>query len=86
MTTESWMQLKSITLVEGPTGGQWPAVSVFVRDGEGVRHALTQSATYPDGSNRGIDLLSPVWNVLDLLPEGRGDWLPDNRYPGRARG
>lgn len=24
--------------------------------------------------NRGIDLLSPVWNILDLTPGGRGDW------------
>lgn len=23
--------------------------------------------------------------VFDLLPEGRGDWLPDNDYPGRQR-
>jgi predicted dithiol-disulfide oxidoreductase (DUF899 family) len=23
---------------------------------------------------RGIDLLSPVWHVLDLTPRGRGEW------------
>lgn len=70
--------------VESSRGGQWPAVSVLVRDGDRVRHVLTQSAEYPGsvgGGNGGIDLLSPVWNVLDLLPEGRGDWLPDNGYP-----
>jgi predicted dithiol-disulfide oxidoreductase (DUF899 family) len=72
--------------VEGPQGGQWPAVSVFARDGNHVRHVLTQCADYPDGSSRGIDLLSPVWNVFDLLPDGRDDWLPDNTYPGRTRG
>jgi predicted dithiol-disulfide oxidoreductase (DUF899 family) len=72
--------------VEGPHGGQWPAVSVFALDGNHVRHVLTQSAEYPDGTARGIDLLSPVWNVFDLLPEGRGEWLPDNTYPGRERG
>jgi hypothetical protein len=33
-----------------------------------------------------MDLISPVWNVFDLLPSGRGEWLPDNSYPGRARG
>lgn len=72
--------------VEGSRGGQFPAISVFTRAGGVVRHAYTQSADYPDGSGRGIDLLSPVWNVLDLLPSGRGDWLPDNRYPGPTRG
>jgi predicted dithiol-disulfide oxidoreductase (DUF899 family) len=72
--------------VEGSQGGQFPAVSVFRRDGDRVRHVLTQSADFPDGSGRGIDLLSPVWNVLDLVPSGRGDWLPDNDYPGATRG
>jgi predicted dithiol-disulfide oxidoreductase (DUF899 family) len=72
--------------VEGPKGGQWPAVSVFVRDGDGVRHVFTECARYPDGAEGGMDQLSPVWNAFDLLPEGRGDWLPDNAYPGRSRG
>lgn len=72
--------------VEEPGGGQWPAVSAFVREGGEARHFLTVAAPFPDGSNRGMDLLSPVWNVFDLLPQGRGEWLPDNRYPGRGRG
>lgn len=74
--------------VEGPKGGQWPAVSVFVREGDGVRHSFTQSAGLLDSDDRGrgMDLLSPVWNVFDLLPDGRGDWLPENDYPGRERG
>jgi hypothetical protein len=25
-------------------------------------------------------------NFFDLLPAGRGEWLPDNDYPGDARG
>jgi predicted dithiol-disulfide oxidoreductase (DUF899 family) len=33
-----------------------------------------------EGLNRGIDLLSPVWNVLDLTPEGRGDWNAKLEY------
>ena len=75
--------------IEGSRGGQFPAVSVFTRsavDGaEQVRHAYTQSADYPDGSGRGIDLINPVWQTLDLLPRGRGDWVPDNTYPGSGR-
>jgi predicted dithiol-disulfide oxidoreductase (DUF899 family) len=30
---------------------------------------------------RGIDALSPVWNLLDLTPAGRPDWWPGNDYP-----
>jgi predicted dithiol-disulfide oxidoreductase (DUF899 family) len=75
--------------IEGSRGGQFPAVSVFTRtvvDGaEQVRHTYTQSADYPDGTGRGIDLINPVWQTLDLLPSGRGDWLPDNTYPGSSR-
>ena len=26
--------------------------------------------------NRGIDLFTPVWNLFDLLPEGREMWMP----------
>jgi predicted dithiol-disulfide oxidoreductase (DUF899 family) len=72
--------------VEGPTGGQWPAVSVFVRHSDGIRHFVTERAGYPeDDIGRGMDLLSPVWNVFDLLPHGRGDWLAENTYTGRER-
>jgi predicted dithiol-disulfide oxidoreductase (DUF899 family) len=70
----------------GSRGGLFPAVSVFTRAGDEMRHAYTQSADFPDGRERGIDALSPVWNILDLLPSGRGEWLPDNTYPGAARG
>jgi predicted dithiol-disulfide oxidoreductase (DUF899 family) len=31
-------------------------------------------------SERGIDLLSPVWHVLDLTPQGRGDWYAELQY------
>jgi predicted dithiol-disulfide oxidoreductase (DUF899 family) len=72
--------------VETPSGGQWPAVSVFRREGDVVHHVVTQSAAFLDGSDNGIDLLSPVWHVEDLLPQGREEWLPDNDYPGAARG
>ncbi len=29
---------------------------------------------------RGIDLLSPVWNLLDLTPDGRGQWDTKLQY------
>lgn len=33
-----------------------------------------------DIDQRGIDLLSPVWNLLDLTPQGRDDWYPGLDY------
>ncbi len=61
---------------EDPEGNQWPFISVYRLDGGRVR--LTSSAgAHIDGDHwRGLDLLSPVWHLLDLAPEGRGDWMP----------
>ena len=56
-------------------GSQHPGISVFVRSLDGsVRHFYSSSAIMKEQINRGIDLLSPVWNIFDLTPEGRGDW------------
>jgi predicted dithiol-disulfide oxidoreductase (DUF899 family) len=56
-------------------GSQHPGVSVFVRSLDGrVKHFYSNSAMMKENVNRGIDLLSPVWNIFDLTPEGRGDW------------
>jgi predicted dithiol-disulfide oxidoreductase (DUF899 family) len=72
--------------VEKPDGAQRPVVSVFARDGEQVRHVVSQSANFLDGSDGANDLLTPIWHVLDLLPAGRGDWYAGNSYAGRGRG
>jgi predicted dithiol-disulfide oxidoreductase (DUF899 family) len=56
-------------------GSQHPGISVFVRSPDGsVKHFYSSSAIMKEQVNRGIDLLSPVWNIFDLTPEGRGDW------------
>ncbi|WP_225732121.1 MULTISPECIES: DUF899 family protein [unclassified Nocardia] len=70
---------------ERPDGDQRPMISVFTTEGDQVRHSYTLPANFLDDAQRGIDLLSPVWNVLDLLPSGRGDWYAENRYAGRER-
>jgi predicted dithiol-disulfide oxidoreductase (DUF899 family) len=31
-------------------------------------------------AERGIDLIAPVWQVLDLTPQGRDDWDPELTY------
>lgn len=55
-------------------------VAVFSKDGATLRHVYTAHATELGEPVRGIDLLSPVWHVFDLLPSGRDDWNPSNDY------
>lgn len=63
---------------EDEQGRQDSEVSVFTRDEDGVlRHVYSAHPRMSDGiAERGIDLLSPVWHVLDLTTRGRGDWYP----------
>jgi predicted dithiol-disulfide oxidoreductase (DUF899 family) len=74
--------------VEDPDGSQRPAISVFLREEGGtVRHAYTMQAGFSSTEqDRGIDLLSPVWQVLDLLPQGRNGWWAGNDYVDRLAG
>jgi predicted dithiol-disulfide oxidoreductase (DUF899 family) len=68
---------------EDEAGAQDSTISVFTRDPDGgVRHFYTAHPHMSaDIDQRGIDLLSPVWNLLDLTPEGRGDWYAELDYP-----
>lgn len=62
---------------EDEDGNQIPVVSVFVRRGDDVIHTYSGQPMLSDDMNqRGLDLFSSVWNLLDLLPDGRGDWYP----------
>ncbi len=62
-------------------GNQFPGVSVFVRASDrSLRHFYSACAIMKDGEYRGLDLLSPLWNFLDLTPEGRGEWMPKLKY------
>lgn len=65
---------------EDSDGDQVPCISVFRKTPEGVLHYYQKGAELAEGHNRGIDLLSPVWNLFDLLPSGRGDWEPRFEY------
>lgn len=68
---------------ETEDGGQLPYISVFRRDAQGRPvHFYSASAMFGEHQiERGLDLLTPVWNMLDLTPEGRGeDWYPSIRY------
>src|SRR5580692_528009 len=67
---------------EESDGSQTEWVSVFTLGGDGsVLHRYSKGAQMADDRReRGIDLLSPVWNLLDLTPNGRGDWYPSLSY------
>jgi predicted dithiol-disulfide oxidoreductase (DUF899 family) len=67
---------------EEPDGEQIEWISVFTRGADGiVRHVYSKGAQMSDTRReRGIDLLSPVWHLLDLTPQGRGDWYPTLNY------
>jgi predicted dithiol-disulfide oxidoreductase (DUF899 family) len=66
---------------EDDDGDQMPVISVFTRDKKGViRHFYSKCAMLDEKNFRGIDLLSPVWNLFDLLPSGRDDWYPKYSY------
>jgi predicted dithiol-disulfide oxidoreductase (DUF899 family) len=59
-------------------------LSVFTRAADGaVYHRYTIGAEFDERNNRGIDPYTPVWNLFDLLPQGRGDWYPNHSYMER---
>ena len=67
---------------EDREGRQDSTVSVFTRDSRGVlRHFYSAHPKMaPDINERGIDLMSPIWHVLDLTPRGRGSWYAGLDY------
>jgi predicted dithiol-disulfide oxidoreductase (DUF899 family) len=69
-------------LSEDEDGSQDSTISVFTRDADGTtRHRYTSHPWMSDDiRQRGIDLLNPVWNLLDLTPPGRDDWYAALNY------
>ena len=67
---------------EDEEGNQNSTISVFTLDPDGSpRHFYSVHPQMADDiMERGVDLLSPVWNLLDLTPHGRGDWYAELRY------
>ncbi len=71
---------------ESADGEQYPLAHVFARRDGAVRHAYTTELLFAPAdagqSPRHIDSMWPLWNVLDLTPQGRGeDWWPQLQYP-----
>ena len=71
---------------ETPEGEQMPILNVFVRDGDQFRHAWASELMYAPRAEglgaRHVDSIWPIWNVLDVTPEGRGNQpnFPALRY------
>ena len=66
-------------------GWEFPVLAVFRKDGDRVRlfwkGEMTKEMADPGKDPRGGVDLAPMWNVLDLTPEGRGsDWYPKLAY------
>ncbi len=68
---------------ETDSGEQLPALNVFTQHDGKIYHFYALEALYAkvEGQPRHADLLWPLWNLLDLTPEGRGtDWYPRFSY------
>ena len=70
---------------ETPDGGQIPAINVFRKTGDGIRHSYNSELLYApweEGQHgRHADMLWPIWNAFDMTPDGRGtDWFPRFSY------
>jgi predicted dithiol-disulfide oxidoreductase (DUF899 family) len=67
---------------EDASGNQDSTISVFTRDSDGT--LLHSYSVHPrlsaDIEERGIDEWNPIWNVLDLTPQGRGSFYASLAY------
>ena len=64
---------------QSPDGAQLPMINVFRKSPAGVSHFWGSESFHADidGHPRHLDQIWPLWNMLDLTPQGRGtDWYP----------
>jgi predicted dithiol-disulfide oxidoreductase (DUF899 family) len=70
---------------ENEKGGQLPTLNVFARRDGRIYHTYCTELLFAP-SDRGqdgrhVDPIWPLWNMLDLTPEGRGTaWYPKLQY------
>ncbi len=69
---------------EDEQGNQWPICNVFVKRGNDIFHSYATELLHvkpEEGMNaRHVDFMWPLYNYLDITPEGRGDWYPKLAY------
>jgi predicted dithiol-disulfide oxidoreductase (DUF899 family) len=72
---------------EDREGNQDSQISVFTKESDGtLRHFYSGHPWLdPNIKERGIDELSPIWNVLDLTPQGRGKFYTSLDYGTKVR-
>src|SRR5215213_5458160 len=72
---------------EDREGHQDSTISVFTRNSDGtLRHFYSgHPRLAEDIKERGIDELNPIWNVMDLTPQGRGKWYASLEYRTRVQ-
>ncbi len=67
-----------------PNGDEWPALDVWIKRDGRVLHfwgSELGGAADPGQDPRGAPDPTPLWNILDLTPGGRGtDWYPKLDY------
>ena len=66
-------------------GFEYPGFTVYCKDGDKVRvfynAEMPAEAADPGDDPRGAVDIAPLWNILDMTPEGRGtDWYPKLAY------
>jgi predicted dithiol-disulfide oxidoreductase (DUF899 family) len=91
-----WRQLRLLSsagntynadyFAETPDGAQRPMLTVFHRDGDVIRHFWSSELFYapsdPGQDPRHVGTLEPLWNLFDLIPEGRpAGWTEQFSYP-----
>lgn len=62
-----------------PNGAQLPMMNVFRKTGSEVTHFWGSEGFFADveGQARHVDTIWPLWNMLDMTPDGRADdWYP----------
>lgn len=71
---------------EDRAGNQDSTISVFTLGNDGIpRHFYTAHPRLsPDLKERGLDLLNPIWNFLDLTRKGREDFVAKLQYPPKS--
>ena len=66
-------------------GWEYPGLAVYRKDGDRIRlfyeAGMPMDAADPGEDPRGAVDIAPLWNILDMTPEGRGaDWYPKLAY------
>lgn len=67
------------TLYHGQSAnGEQPMMNVFTKKEGAIRHSWGSEMLYADldGHPRHMDLAWPIWGILDMTPEGRGEFFP----------